>query len=103
MKRKKERKEKKECMLKVNFQDIFSDPVFRVVAFVLIVGVIFFLIGGAVWGTKQFFVAKIGAEEYGHVLIVQSKLSEIKEDTRFFNETLRHLEQNNLLTEDDRT
>ncbi len=96
---KKSKKIKKENKVKIFFKDIFSCSVFQIIIFVLVVGAIFFLIGIAVWETRQFFVGQIENEEQEHRVRIESKLSEIENEMDFFGKTLSRIEQNNLIIE----
>jgi hypothetical protein len=100
-KNKKSKQVKKDCKMGIFFQDIFSCPVLRAIVFVLFVGAIFFLVGSAVWETKQFFVGQIENEEQGHRTRIESKLSEMKDEMEFFGEILSSIEQDNLITEEE--
>ena len=78
---------------------IFS--VFRATIFTLILAVVFFLTGSAVWEIWNFSVVKIEEEELSHTLKIKTKLFEMKSQIDFFEKKLEEFEQKNSFAEDE--
>lgn len=93
MKKNKNKKIKKKSFVKNFFSRLIGNAVFRIVGFVLVVGIIFFSIGIVIWEAKQFCVEKFDTEENEHVVKIQKTLFEMNSEMEFFEKELSQLDQ----------